>query len=160
MEKEKKGISDILVTMIVLLLTIGGIITVSIVVTNIVKGQTGNVELSTKCINVNVDVTKVICTDGTIDRLCTVTFSRTGSEDSPIGGVKVVFRNSASGKSSPALIDVPGNIEHLVGKIQADIDTGMAIADDANRIEVTAYFEDESGNEQLCSQTSSFPFVA
>jgi len=150
MEREKRGLSTIVITLIIILLSLVAIGIVWIVVNNLIRGGTEGISVGAKCLNIYIEATSVVCDGGE----CDVALQRTGIEDDEIGGVKLVFRDSTAGTSS-SLIDEPGNIEVLVGKIIDNIDTGL---DNPDKIEVTAYFEDSSGNEQICSTTSSYEF--
>jgi len=152
MFKNKKGLSTIVITLLIILISLVAVGIVWVVVKNLVSSGTGGVELSAKCLNTNIEVTKVNCSSVGVSRICDVVLKRTGTESSAIAGVKLVFKNEMSGESS-SLINVAGNIEPLVGKTQTGINTTITGVD---RVEVTAFFKDASGNEQLCSQTSPF----
>ncbi len=150
MRDNQRGLSTIVITLILILLSIVAVGLVWFVVNNILKSGTGGIDLGAKCLNVNVEAKKVECTGGS----CDVTLKRTGTESEAIAGVKLVFRDSTA-EASSSVIDEPGNIEILAGRIINGIATGLTAPD---KIEVTAYFEDDSGKEQLCSQTNSFEF--
>jgi len=156
--ENKRGLSDIVVTLIIVLLSMVAIGVVWVVVNNLIQSGTAGVETSAKCLNVNLEVKKVNCTDGSTNQICDVTLSRTGTESDALGGVKLIFQNKTAEVSSSSLIDISGNIEPLVGKKATGIDSLIANAVGVNAIEVTPYFKDDSGNEQLCSQTISYSF--
>ena len=145
----KRGLSTIVITLILILLALVAVGIVWVVVNNIIKGGTEGIDINAKCLNVNVEATAVKCAGSN----CNVTLMRTGTGNEAIGGVKLIFKNSTAGNSS-AVIDEAGNIEVLAGKSINDIAAGLV----PDKIEVTAYFEDSSGNEQLCGQTTSFEF--
>lgn len=153
--ENKRGLSTIVVTLIIVLLSIVAIGIVWAVVKGILTSSSQGLELNSKCLNIQIEATQMNCSDGATTKICDIKFTRTGSESSPIAGVKLVFRNETS-ETSSNLIEVTGNIEQLVGKKQTGIDTGIANENGLNKVEVTAFFKDASGNEQLCSQTSSF----
>lgn len=155
MINNRKGLSAIVVTLIIILLVFVAIGIVWVVVKDILEGGAEDIEISAKCLNVNIKATAVVCedTDADGDMDCDVTFERTGSNTDVIGGVKLVFRNETS---NSVVIDEPGNIEALAGEIVLDIDTTLANPDS---IEVTIYFEDASGNEKPCSQTTTKEFT-
>jgi len=113
------------------------------------RGFPGSVGPS--CINTELRATAVTCS-GTPTN-CTVRLERRGVETAEIGGVKLVFKNTTAGTSSP-LVDVSGNIEPSAS-IEKTISTGLT---SPNKVEVTAYFKDESGIERICGQTSPFTF--
>lgn len=151
--KNNRGLSTIVVTLIIILLSLVAVGVVWAVVNNLIKSGSEGVSVSSKCLNINIEATSVNCTDGTTS-ICDVTMVRSGTEDAAISGVKIVFRNQTSGVSSN-VTTVAGNIEPLVGKKQTGIDTGIL---GVTVVEVTPFFLDTSGKEQLCTQSSSFEF--
>jgi len=146
----KRGLSAVVMALIIILISLTAIGVVWVVVNNLIKAGSEGISATSKCLNVHIDATSVVCDSGD----CAVTLQRTGTEDDDIAGVKLVFRDSTAGTSS-SLIDESGNIEILVGKSIASVATGLVNPD---KIEVTPYFEDASGNEKICSTTSSFEF--
>jgi len=141
----KKGLSMIVTTLIVILLVLVAIGIVWVVVKNLIQGGAEGIELSAKCLDTNIRTTAVDCGD---PAACRVTFERTGSNNDAIAGVKLVFFNETE---NSGVIDEPGNIETLVKKTITVDSTLFA----PNKIEITAYFKDTSGNEKPCSTTSS-----
>lgn len=148
--ENKKGLSTIVVTLIIILLSLVAVGVVWGVVNNLIKSGSEGVDVNSKCLNINIEATAVDCDVG---YLCDVTMTRTGTMDVAIAGVKLVFKNATSEDSS-ALITIGGNIETLVGKKVLD-QVSIATAD---TVEITPYFVDASGKEQICSQSSSFEF--
>ncbi|MCK4647593.1 hypothetical protein KAT24_01535 [Candidatus Pacearchaeota archaeon] len=159
MIKNKKGLSAIITTMLVVLLVLVAVGIVWAVVSGLLRSGAEDVELSAKCLNVDIRATAVNCVDGTANYECDVTFERTGTNTDAIGGVKLVFRNETAGINS-GVLDVLGNIEALAGKKELAIDTTLPITGPASdKVEVTSYFIDASGNEKLCdAQTNTFSF--
>lgn len=153
----KRGLSTIVVTLIIILLSLVAVGVVWVVVRNLITGGSQNVEINTKCLSVTVEATKVNCSDGATNKICDVQLMRTGTGSDEIGGVKLVFKNETSGVSS-SLINVAGNIEPLVGDKETGLDTGILNAVGVNTVEITVFFQDASGNEQICSETNSFSF--
>jgi hypothetical protein len=157
MIKNKKGMSDIVITLIIVVLSLVAVGVVWFVIRGVLNTGTAGVDLGAKCLNTNIEATKVNCTAvGVNPKICTVTLLKTGSE--VISGVKLVFKNSVAGTTSSAAIDVAGDIPAVVGKMttQNALVAGVAL----DTIEVTPYFTDGSGNQQICSQKTSFEFVA
>jgi len=140
----KRGLSAVVTTLIIILLVLVAIGIIWVVVRNIIQGGAGGIELSAKCLNINVKATAVSCSDG----ICDVTLTRTGSNNDELAGVKLVFFNETE---NSGVIDNSENVETLVKKTITINSTLSA----PNKIEVTVYFEDESGNEKRCSQTTS-----
>ncbi len=158
MFKDKKGLSAVVITLIIILLSLVSIGILWVVVGKIIGGGTKEIETSSKCLNTRIEITRANCTDGSTNKICDVTLMRTGTENSPIGGVKLVFRNQTSEVSSSSVINILGNIEPLVGKKETGIDTKITNADGVNRVEAIVFFADASGNEQICSQTNYLAF--
>ena len=157
MKQNKKGLSTIVITLIIILLSLVAVGIVWLVVNTFIKSGSQGVDINAKCLSVDVEATRVICTNLTTNALCDVTLARTGTLQDPIGGVKLLFKNKTSEITSE-LITVLGDVEALVDKKQTGIDTGITVADGVNQIQVTPFFMDSSGNEQLCSQTNTFNF--
>jgi hypothetical protein len=157
MRQNKKGLSTIVVTLIIILLSLVAVGIVWLVVNTFIKGGSQGVDINAKCLSVDVEATRVVCSNVTATLICDVTFTRTGTLQDALGGVKLLFKNKTSEITSE-LITVSGNIQALVDKKEAGIDTGVAIADGLDQIQVTPFFVDSSGNEQLCSQTDTFNF--
>lgn len=156
--KNKQGLSDIVITLVIVLLSLVAIGVVWVVVNNVIKGGTGGVDINSKCLGTNLDISKVNCSvTGTV-KSCSVLLSRSGTSSDAIGGIKMIFSNETAGTTSSAAIDVTGDLAPLVPKIVTQ-NTLTASTAGLNKVTATPYFKDNSGNVQLCSQTSSFNFV-
>jgi len=150
-----RGVSTMVISLIVLLLSIGTIAVISIAINNVIKKGSENLDVTQKCLGVNVAATYARCNpDKTNPESCTIQLQRTGQNDDPIGGVKVVFINS-SGVRSSSVTDFSGNIDVLGGRTET-ITEGLL--PNVNKVEATVYFNDQSGNPQFCPQSSSFDF--
>ena len=153
----QKGVSTIVVVVILVALVLVAVGVVWAVVGDLIGTGTENIELTNKCLNADIKATAVSCTDVVAGDTCTVTFERTGPGTDEIGGVKLVFSDSAGGSSG--VIDVEGNIEKLVGKTfpkpgEAAVATTLQ---DPDSVTTTVYFIDDSGTDQfLCPQTNEF----
>ena len=147
----KRGLSTVVTTLIIVLISVLAVGIVWVVVRNLINSESFGVDVGVKCLNVYVEATAINCSSTGSSRICDVTLKRTGTGTNQIGGVKLVFRNATSGTNSP-LINVAGNIEQLVGKKQTGINTTLP---GVNQVDVTAFFSD-AGNEHLCSQTNPF----
>ena len=144
----KKGVSAIVITVVLVALVLVATGIVWGVVRNLIGTGAESIEVSAKCIHTELKATAVDCTN---PAACSVTITRTGTNSDEIGGVKLVFKNDTA---NSGVIDEPGNVEILVGKtITAD-----STLTNPNKVEVTGYFMDEGGKEQLCTQTTPFNF--
>lgn len=144
MKNNKRGISNIIVTLMMIVLVLVAVAIVWGVVNNILEGGAEQINLGTKCLDVNVRATNLAC----IGTVCDVTVTRNaGGED--IGGIKLIFTNSTGTENY--IHDVSGNMAPLEVKTETSINTiGVS---DADNVEVVVYFKDALGNEQLCSTT-------
>jgi hypothetical protein len=157
MIQNKKGLSDIVVTLIIIVLSLVAIGGVWLVVRNVLNTGGGQVDVTSKCLSISVDATKVNCTAVAVNpKICTVALSKTGSE--VISGVLLVFKNQTSGTVSSAAVNVVGDVPVAVGKVTTQ--NALVLGASLSSIEVTPYFTDASGNQQLCSQKTSFSFIA
>ncbi len=153
----KKGLSAIVITLIIVGLSLVAVGIVWGVVSNLIQGGTSNVETSAKCMGVMISIDRVVCVDGATNKNCNLTITRTGSETEPLAGVKVRFSNTISGTYG-SLIPLEEPIVQLEGKTFTNLDSGILNAADVNYVEVTPYFLDESGKEQICSQVANREF--
>ncbi len=152
---DKKGLSTIVITLIIILVSLVAIGIIWVVVRNLVGSGSGQIEINAKCISTDIQAVTSNCS-AVAPKSCTVRFERTGTETSSIGGLKLVFKNVTSGTTyeTSTVIDVSGNVDRLLGKTTT-VPTGLT---GVNRVEVSTYFADSQGNAQICSQTNTLVF--
>ncbi len=137
----RKGLSAVVGTILIILLVIVAVGIIWAVASGLFKGGGEQMTLGTKCTAVDIDV--VASCNATTGN-CTVTLNRgAGGED--FAGVKLVFSNDTSSN----IVTKTDNIGALLMKQYTDEDTGI---ENASKLEVTVYFEDEAGAEQFCPQ--------
>ena len=144
--KDSRGISNIIATliMIVLVLIAIGIIWVS--VSNPIESGTEQIEIGSKCLELKIYLTKLEC-GGADNDVCNVTITRDSGGDE-IAGIKLVFTND-DGETS-TVVDVLGNMAILETKTETNIDTGLV---NVSNVGIVPYFQDPLGGEQICSVT-------
>jgi len=148
MIKDNKGLSAVVITVIMIALVLVAVAIVWVVYRNVIEKQVENIGIESKCIDVDIRPTKAACASG----VCNTTVTRSaGGED--IAGIKLIFEESTG--ESNYVETVTGNIASLETKTISGIDTGLT---SPNKVEVVAYFEDGSGNEQICSATNPLTF--
>lgn len=152
MMNDKRGLSTIIVTLIMILLVIVAAGIIWVVIQNVVGESTGQINIGTDCLNVGVSATKVTNSSPTVYGV-TLTRSAGGST---IGGVKLVLTN-ATGTSS-YIHDRSGNIGPLATVTENVVTTGATEIVNANRVDVIVYFLDRSGKKQVCSISNSYTF--
>jgi hypothetical protein len=153
----KKGLSAIVITLIIVGLSLVAVGIVWGVVSNLIQGGTSNVEASIKCVNVMIGIDRASCVNGATNKICNVTVSRSGTEQEALGGVKIRFADTVS-ETYGSLISLEENIVQLEGRTFTSLDSGVPNANEVNLVEVTPYFLDDAGKEQLCTQVSKFEF--
>ncbi len=142
---DKRGLSAIITTLLVVVLVLVAIGIVWGVVSGLLRSGAEDIELSAKCLNIDVRATIIDCNT---NPACLIKLIRTGSNNEEIGGVKLVF---FEGTVSSGVIDKKGNVPSLVGKSLV----GDNPLDEPDLLEVTPYILSSSGKEKLCSTTSS-----
>ncbi len=151
MMENKRGMSAVVTTLIIILLVIVALGIIWVVVKNVIQGGVSQVELSQKCQEVEIQATKLVntTTDGTGYNL---TLTRTGTGDE-IGGIKVVFFNDATNSE---VIEFGDALEPLETSTQTLTLTTPVV--DSNKIEMTVWFLNDLGTEDLCPTTATAEF--
>ena len=147
MIENKKGLSEVVTTLIIILLVLVAIGIVWVVVNNVLQSGTEQAELSAKCLNVDIKATAVSCVAGT----CSVTYKRNSGTDA-VSGIIIVLSNG----TESAQKQVAGNINISATKTETGFVTGLT---NVNKAEIAAYFTAASGENQTCPTPSSFEFV-
>ena len=147
--KNKRGLSLVITSLIIILLVLVAAGIIWVVVRDILQRGVEQIDYSAKCFDVNIEAKSVVNISLTN---YSVTLTRTASGEA-IAGIKLLFFNATADTSD--VIDVPGNIAPLA-TVTKNVDGEIL---NSNKVEVTAYFEDESGDEKLCSQTNVFTFT-
>jgi len=134
--KNNKGISSIIATLILLLLTIVLVGIVWAVVSGIVNTTSQGATAGAQCVHSAIDITSATCKASIGD--CNVTVQRTLGTDT-IGGVRLVFSNVAG---SSNFTDVNGTLQALV-PLRTTVNTGVA---NVSKIVAAIYYLDVAGN--------------
>lgn len=157
MKNNTKGLSTIVATLLIILLTLVAVGIIWVVVKNVVQGGTEQVDLDSKCLATTVVATKVTNTTA-ID--FSVTLSRTAG-DEELGGVALVFTNEEGTESYR--VDVPATTYPLgplsTLTVPVTIDPAAGGITNPTRVSVVAYFLDSSGNTQLCNTANQYKFA-
>ena len=162
MIKNKKGLSTVVTTLIIILLVLVAVGIIWSVVNNLLNKSRDTIESSTKCLDLEIRANKVVeyaYINSTGDMLggnYNVTLQRTSSGDDEAIYAKVVLFSSVG---NTAVLEFPSALfplETQTNTISSE-DTGNFT--DANKVEVTAFYVDDSGNDQLCpSGTTIYTF--
>ncbi|MEK6847559.1 MAG: archaellin/type IV pilin N-terminal domain-containing protein [Nanoarchaeota archaeon] len=146
--RNKRGLSTIVATLIIILLTLVAVGIIWVVIRNVIQGGAENIDLSAKCIAVSLEAVSVTETSG----VYAVTLKRNAGGEA-LGGIKVSIFNATS---NSGVIDF-GALTELQTSTVSLPPSGTTVTS-GNKIEYTPFFLDSSGNEQLCSQTQTFNF--
>jgi hypothetical protein len=148
--KNTKGLSDVITTLIIILLVIAAIGIIWAVVNPFIKGAGEDFDISTKCMATSIDIVSATCNNDLTN--CNVTLKRSDGDDE-IAGVKLIFYNEAGTQNS--IQDKPGNIARLATSTITGLNLTVDGLSDASKLSIAPYFTDGSGNEQLCDETGS-----
>jgi len=153
----KKGVSMIVSTMIIILLVIVAVGIIWFVARGTLEGGSQQFALGSKCLSVDIEAS-ASCKDvvgTTYDGNCTARLERKPGGEA-IGGVRLIF-TSVDG-SENFIEDVVGDItEFQIKTVGTDAEpinvsfSSVLTYGNVSKMEVMAYFLDESGNPQLCS---------
>lgn len=145
--KDKKGVSAIVATLIIILLVIVVTGVVWVVVRDIFKRGAEQIEISEKCRMIEFSDIIVSEENGGVYK---ITFTRTSAGTSdPVAGFKITLLNETHNSE---LLDFDKELKRLETKskqFEANIFN-------SSKMKYTAYFHDESGKEQLCKTTDTF----
>lgn len=149
--ENKRGLSAIVATLIIILLVLVAVGIIWVVVRNLIQEGAEQVDISTKCMAVDVRAVSVAPIAGEAGNY-SVTLRRTAGGEA-IAGVKIVLFNETV---NSGILEFGIALTELQTSTQL-IDTGGNVTG-ADRLEYTVYFEDASGTERLCSQTNPYSF--
>jgi len=154
MMENKQGMSAVVTTLIIILLVIVALGIIWVVVKNVIQGGVEQVDLSTKCREVEIQATKLVnnTDDGSNYSL---TLTRTGTGDEVIGGVKLVFANTATNVYSD-VVEFGVALTPLATSTKSITVSPVVI--DANQIEMTVWFLSDLGETQICPITITEDF--
>lgn len=146
----KRGISTIIATLILILLTVVLIGIVWVVVNNIVGSSTSQINSQSQCFNSGIQITAATCDqNGTY---CNVTIQRTTGSD-VIGGVRLAFQNAAS---QSATADIPGNVVQL-GLETANIP--QVNVTNVSSIQAAIYFGNTTTSQRVCTNPVQYTSI-
>lgn len=144
MLNNKRAMSAVVTTVIMVGLVIVAVGIVWAVVMNIIEGEAEDIDYSQQCIGINMNIESLDCNGAS----CTVELKRAlGSKTDAIGGIGITVKNST--KSSSEYTE-SGNI--AVTRI-IDVPTDII----ATGADVRVYIEKADETEYWCSTVSSYP---
>ena len=155
MKDNKKGLSTIVATLLIILLTLVAVAIIWVVVKNVIVKGTEQLDVDAMCLDSEVVATQVTNTSAT-DFL--VTLNRKGG-DTELGGVKLVFTDPSEATSF--VVPIPGSTYPLAALATRTVPAPLAGSGlvNPNKVSVVVYFIDEAGKEQLCKTATQLAFT-
>ncbi len=147
MENKRRGLSTIIVTLILVLLSLVLIGIVWTVVNNVVTSSSQQAASSAKCLNSQVKINAASCTRDGSD--CNVTVQRVSGSDI-LGGIRLIFYDATG--TSTAVNDSAGDISTSSTRRIV----GNPYLANVSKIDAAAYFNDSAGKPSACSPGPSF----
>ena len=154
--QNRKGLSTIVATLIIILLTLVAVGIIWVVIRNVVEGGAEQVDISQRCLAVELSAVTV---NETSSGAYSVTLRR-GSDSQGDIGVKVNVFLGTTTSSGVMDFGAFGDLDAL-GTVTKPVNTNIApavLVTPGDNVEFTAFFKDVSGNEQLCSRTNTYNF--
>lgn len=153
MIRNKRGLSAVIVTLLLVMLSIVLVGIVFVVVSNVVNTSKSNISGGATCSYSGVEVTSATCNK--IGTQCNVTVQRTRGSDE-IGGVTLTFSNAAGDAASNS---TGGNIITPAYKRISSIPLNPAVAN-VSSIGVSIYYNESSGKQYPCPGQNTFTNIA
>ncbi len=142
--ENKRGLSAIVATLIIILLVLVAVGIVWVVVRNLIQEGAGQIEISTKCLAIDLSAVGVVPFAGETGNY-SVTLRLNAGET--IDGVKIALFNETT---NSGVLDGFSDMD-VLDTTTEKFATGIT---SANKLEFTVYFTDTSGNEALCTTNS------
>lgn len=147
---KKKGLSEVVTTLMIILLVLAAIAIVWVVVRNVVQGGADDMDYQVKCLDTFVEITKAEYNSSPANTNYTVRVEMT-SGDTKIDGIKLVFTNDeldlSQTTSHAEEIEVLGSKTIIIA-----LDDEFS-SNHATKVKVVPFFLSESGKEKLCQES-------
>lgn len=154
--KNNKGLSTIVATLLIILLTLVAVGIIWVVVKNVIQGGTDQMEIDALCLQSNVVATNVVnITPLAAVTSYNVTLSRESGSDE-LGGVSVVFTDEA--ETTSIIVDFPTTSYPLNMLDTKTFAANNVAVPNANKVSVVVYFLDSSGEKNYCSTYNDLEF--
>ncbi len=146
--ENKRGLSAIVATLIIILLVLVAVGIIWVVVRNVIQEGSEQISITTKCLDVSLEAVSVVPVVGEAGNYSVTLKRAAGGEE--IGGVKITLFNET---------DNSGVLEGflVLGVLATETEEFEGVTN-ANKLEYTAFFIDASGTEVPCAQTNSHSF--
>ncbi len=154
MINNKRGLSTIIVTVLLIGLTIAAVGIVAVVVNNVLNKQGQTTDFATRCLAIDVSATSATCSTAPAST-CIVRLERAGSGTDTIAAVKLLFENATGSRTSTPIDSASGNIAQLGTFTTVALTSGVV---NASKVNAIVYLKDATGTIQNCPNPSTFTF--
>jgi hypothetical protein len=157
MNKNKRGLSTIVATLLIILLTLVAVGIIWVVVRNVITGGSQQVSTGAMCLQANVAATSEVHYANATHTVYNITLTRQGGTNDVLGGVKLVFGDA--GDTASSVVDIPEpTFESLSTKTENFVAVPLSILATPTKVNVFVYFLDDTGAKQLCTNSNEFIF--
>lgn len=148
MRNDKRGLSTVVVTLIIVALSLAAVGAVYYVVNNVIQGQSSTVNWNSACLSLDIRPTSAVCS-GTPANDCVVTLTRMSGTE-VITGVNLVF-TATDGVTKGTAVDSVGDVVSSRNTATlTDVTTTKP-----SKVEAQIYFTDSEGRHN-CPNIASF----
>ena len=151
----KKGLSTVVTTLIVILLVLVAIAIIWIVIRGVIESGATQIDIRSKCLGADV---RVVQPTGCASNLvCSVTIQRkSGTYNDAIGGVKLVFsKNAYTGNAIDSLGDLAVLATKATGNVNPAGPAGTNFVSVPTKVDVFVYFTGENNEEVICPEKAA-----
>lgn len=158
--KSTKGLSTVVATLIIILLTLVAVGIIWVVIRSVVTSGSQQVDINSKCLAVDLEAVSVNQTSAGVYAV-TLTRNADSGGSGDLAGIKVSILNATGTSSGPmefgALAELDTNTVTLDTSDSAGTGALRQVVN-GTEVEFTPWFTDASGNPQTCSQTKTYTF--
>lgn len=150
----KKGLSTVVTTLIIILLVLVAIGIIWIVVRSVIDDSAEQIDINSKCVSTNLQITNATC--DVSDDTCALTVNKAGGY--AIQGVVGVVSNPTATSTADK---VTGDII-VSSRISIDVDGTLdtLVATTEYTVSLAGYFRNDAGEDITCPQVSEIKVIA
>ncbi|MBU2612666.1 MAG: hypothetical protein KKB62_03015 [Nanoarchaeota archaeon] len=151
MKREKKGLSTVVTTLIIVLLVLAAIGIIWSPIRQLLTQSSSSLD-QTKCLDLEIRATRVILDPSDVTNQTYNVTLRRGSTGNFDAGAKLIFYTDTANSQTESFSQLLSSLDVRT----ASVSTNLA---NANKVEVIPYFIDEnSGQDVTCPTSTTFEF--
>ena len=139
----KKGLSQVVTTVIFVSLALIAIGIVWAVINNLVQEGAEGADIQNKCLSIQLEIESVTCDDNTAD--CAILINRKAG-GGVIDGIRAVITDGTTTES----LDTDGDLISLGTATHTVPKGAIVLATDVTKASISAYFKSDAGENQVC----------